>query len=235
MDNKRVLYFGDLHAPFQHQDALKFLGAVKEKYSPTRVISTGDEGDFHNMSNWGRDLLAPTATTELGKLRTTLRKVAKMFPVVECVESNHTNRLYRKAEAAGIVQELLVGRKALLGLEGYDWTWVKQVYVRHLGQRPIKVIHAAGANSFLNAQRGGISLIAGHHHTKRSINEWRTDNNDGFAAQVGCLIGVDSLAFKYAIDNTMEPLLGCLLTFDGEPRGIKMNLTNKGRWDGRVN
>lgn len=41
--NQRILVIGDFHAPYQHQDAVKFLDAVRKKFKPTRIIQLGDE------------------------------------------------------------------------------------------------------------------------------------------------------------------------------------------------
>lgn len=41
--NERILFISDLHAPYNHPDALDFLSDLNTKYKPTRVISLGDE------------------------------------------------------------------------------------------------------------------------------------------------------------------------------------------------
>lgn len=233
MDNSRVLCFGDLHAPYQHKDALKFLEAVASTYSPTRVIGTGDELDSHNMSQWITELEIDDARTELYKGRAVMSELAALFPKMENVDSNHTSRLYRQGKKARILRELLVPYKTLLGVEDFDWTWQHSIDIKIKGRSDIKVVHAAGANAFLNAQRAGQSVIAGHHHTKQKIEYWNAGVKC-FAAQVGCLLDENTHAFKYAVDNIMKPLLGCLILLEGKPRIVEMNLTKSGRWNRRL-
>lgn len=234
-DDSRILCFGDLHAPYQHKDALSFLKAVKSEYQPTRVIGTGDEFDSHNMSNWITELEIDDAKTELNKGRAVIRKVAALFPKVECVDSNHTSRLYRAGKKARILPELLVPYKTLLGIREYAWTWQHDIIIKIKGRLPIQIVHHAGANAFLNAQRGGMSIIAGHNHTKHMIQYWITNQGaKGFAAQTGCLLDRTTVAFNYSVDHTMRPLHGCVLILDGKPRLIEMNLTKNDRWDRRL-
>lgn len=233
MNNSRVLCFGDLHAPYQHKDALKFLAAIKSKYAPTRVIGTGDELDNHNLSNWLTELEMDDARTELSKGRAVMRKLAALFPVVENVDSNHTSRLYRAGKQSRILRELLVPYKTLLNVEDYDWTWQHDITIKIKGRTPIKIVHHAGANVFLNAQRAGQSIIAGHMHTKQKIEYWNAGVR-GFAAQTGCLLDEETPAFTYAVDNIMKPLLGCIILLDGKPKILEMNLTKSKRWDGRL-
>lgn len=233
-NNSRVLYMGDLHTPYHHKDAPKFLQAVKDKYNPTRVISTGDELDNHNMSNWVTELEADNARTELAKGRKAIRKIASIFPVVECVESNHTSRIYRMGKQARILRELLPSYKELLDIREYNWSWEHDVTLTVAG-RTIRAVHHAGANSFLNAQRSGISIIAGHMHTKQFIQFYKVNGNKNFAAQTGCLLDQSTVAFKYTADHIAEALLGCIMLLNGSPRIIEMNLTTKGRWNKKVN
>lgn len=233
MLNSRILCFGDLHAPYEHRDALSFLSAVKKEYDPTRIIGTGDELDNHNMSNWITELEIDDARTELYKGRAVMRKLAALFPVIQNVDSNHTSRLYRAGKQAKILRELLVPYKTLLGVQDYDWTWQHSIDIDIKDRTKIKVVHHSGANVFLNAQRAGCSVIAGHNHTKQKIEYWNAGTK-GFAVQVGCLLNEHSVAHTYAVDNIMKPLLGCLMLLDGKPRLIEMNLTKSGRWDRRL-
>ena len=119
-----------------------------------------------------------------------------------------------------------------MDIEEYDWTWKHHVDINVKG-RCIRVVHHAGANVFLNAQRAGMCVVAGHLHTKQKIEYWNAGFK-GFAAQVGCLLDQNTPAFRYAIDNIMQPLLGCLMILDGSPRLIEMNLTRSGKWDRRI-
>ena len=51
----KVLAIPDLHCPFQHPDAFRFLRAVKNKYKPNQVVCLGDEIDAHALGRWTTD------------------------------------------------------------------------------------------------------------------------------------------------------------------------------------
>lgn len=57
LDNSCILNISDLHAPYNHKDAIDFLAHLKDKHKPTRVILLGDEcfpGDAEvlTVSGW---------------------------------------------------------------------------------------------------------------------------------------------------------------------------------------
>ena len=64
-----VLVISDLHAPWQHPDALEFLKAIKKKIKPDFVLNVGDECDAHALSMWESDPDLPSAGDELKMAR----------------------------------------------------------------------------------------------------------------------------------------------------------------------
>jgi len=227
--------FADLHAPYHHKDALKFLAALKAKYEPTRVFSLGDELDNHAMSFWPTDIKLPNATTELKQGRAVMQEVAALFPVLECVDSNHTSRLYRAGKQAGIPKELLVSYENALGVMDYDWTWERDITIK-LNGAYVKLIHNGGTNLLNSSRRNGCSLVAAHHHTFQSLTYWATPaDKRAYALQVGSLINHNSPAFNYSVGQIAKPLLGCAVILDGKPKLIEMNLRPSGRWDRKIN
>lgn len=227
------LYFADLHAPYNHKDAIAFLRAVNLEYNPNRIFSLGDELDNHRLGFWPSDLTLYDASTELIKGRKVIREVAKMFPEVQCVESNHTSRVYRAGNKANIVDELLPSYLKLLDIEDCNWTWENEIHIKVKGKSTV-LIHNAGTNVFLTSQRYGCSLVAGHIHTKQKIEYWQSPTGRSFGMQVGCLCDDSSPAYKYNIGQVMRPILGCAVIINGKPRLIEMNLTKSGKWDRRL-
>lgn len=225
--------FSDLHAPYHHPDALKFLAAVKAEYSPTLIVSNGDEMDSHAMSFWPSEIDLANATDELKRARAVLHDVAEMFPKMLCVESNHTDRLYRAGKRANIPKELLVPYKTMLGVQEYDWTWKFQHEI-NAGKNKLVFIHNAGSNVFLTSQRYSCSVIAGHVHTKQKIEYWASPSGRSFGMQVGCLVDHSSPAYRYSIGQVIQPLLGCSVIINGSPRLLEMNLTKSSRWDNKL-
>jgi UDP-2,3-diacylglucosamine pyrophosphatase LpxH len=42
-----TLFISDLHIPFQHSQAFRFLRELKREYKPTLIVNVGDEVDCH--------------------------------------------------------------------------------------------------------------------------------------------------------------------------------------------
>lgn len=63
-----VLAISDLQAPYQHQDALRFLEAVADEYTPTKIVCIGDSLDMHTLGKWAHhpDLPGPKDEYEQG-------------------------------------------------------------------------------------------------------------------------------------------------------------------------
>lgn len=55
----------DLHYPFCHPDTVAFLRAIKNKYNPDKVVSLGDEVDFHGINFHYHDPDLPSPGDEL--------------------------------------------------------------------------------------------------------------------------------------------------------------------------
>ncbi len=106
--NKRVLVISDLHCPYQHVDALRFLAALHAKYDFDRVIGIGDELDFHAMSFHDSDPDLDSAGRELQKGREVLWELERMFPRMDLVDSNHGSMTYRRAKAGGVPRHLIL-------------------------------------------------------------------------------------------------------------------------------
>lgn len=227
--------FGDLHAPYHHKDALKFLAAVKEKYQPTAVFSMGDELDNHAMSFWPTDITLANATDELKMGRAVMKQVAALFPTLRCVDSNHTSRLYRAGKQAGIPKELLVAYDVALGVQDYNWTWEREIRFKRKGHYTV-LIHNGGTNILNTSRRHGCSVVAAHHHTFQSLSYWTAPNGKrAYAIQLGSLINHKSPAFNYSVGQVAKPLLGCAVIINGKPKLIEMNLRPSGRWDKTIN
>jgi predicted phosphodiesterase len=42
MNHKRILVISDLHIPYHHQDAFKFLKAIKKEFKPDTIINMAE-------------------------------------------------------------------------------------------------------------------------------------------------------------------------------------------------
>ena len=77
--NKRILIISDMHIPFQHEDTVKFLRAVKRTYEPDRVVCIGDELDHQAMKFHDSDSDLPSAGHELQQALEKLKPT--VFPI----------------------------------------------------------------------------------------------------------------------------------------------------------
>ena len=65
MNHKRILVISDMHIPYHHKDAFKFLKEIKKEFKPDTIINIGDSIDFHNISMHQSSPDLPNAGDEL--------------------------------------------------------------------------------------------------------------------------------------------------------------------------
>ena len=74
-----ILVLSDLHAPYNHPEAVEFLEAIKYKYQPTKILGIGDEVDFHALSFHDTDPELDNAYAELVKAKKLSKKYINYF------------------------------------------------------------------------------------------------------------------------------------------------------------
>lgn len=220
MPNKTVLIIPDLQQPFTHRYALPFLKAVANEYRPDEVVCVGDEADAAALSKYPKDPDGQSAGDELRKARRALRSYYEIFPVVKICNSNHQQRLYKRAYEAGIPRELIVGyRDYLQAPEGWEWAdnWIIDGVQYEHGDR------AAGISvgpKLVDANHR--STVFGHHHSTAGLGYIRKGNRTLFWMNVGCLIDENSYAMGYTRMHRTKPILSCGVVVDGVPSLIPM-------------
>lgn len=232
MPTEVVQILSDLHYPFSHRDSLDFLIAVREKYSPTRVVCTGDEVDHHALSDYDHDPDGDTAGVELKRALKDLRKLYTEFPEVQTCVSNHTARPFRRAYKYGIPRAYLRDYAEFLEApEG--WTWgekfeIDDVVYEHGEGLTGKLGHLTGAEK--NMQ----STVIGHIHSHAGIAYLANPRFLIFGMNVGCLLDKDAYAMAYGIHLKSKPVLGCGIVDRGVPTFIPMLMRGNGRWVGKL-
>ena len=231
--NSRILTIPDLHAPYQHQDALAFLKAVKRKFKPTRVICVGDEADKHAMSFHDSDPDLLSAGDELEATIQFMAKLSKIFPQMDLVDSNHGSMVFRKAKHHGIPVKYLKSYGEILGTpEG--WKWHNTLVIDLPGDQSLFVCHGMQKNGLKLAAAMGMCTLQGHYHTEFNIQYGSSPSQLYWAMQIGCLIDDTALAFAYNKVTPSRPILGCGVIIDGHPQLVPMVLDEKGRWNGKL-
>ena len=94
MSNKKILVISDMHLPYQHKDAIKFLSEIKKEFKPDTVISIGDLLDGHALSFHDSNPDLFNAGHELKKAKEYVRQLEDLFPKLVEVDSNHSSLIY---------------------------------------------------------------------------------------------------------------------------------------------
>lgn len=232
-DNSRVLVIGDLHFPFHHPDTFAFLNAIKKKYKPDRVISIGDEVDGHAWSFHDADPDLHSPGDELGKAKVYIEKLFKLFPKMDILDSNHGSLFYRKQKASGLPRAIFKSYNDIYNV-GSGWKWHFSLTIELSTGAFCYFHHGKSSNVLTTSQSMGMSTVQGHYHEKMGVQWWANSLGLYFAAQTGCLIDDDTLAFEYNNNNLKRPLIGSLVILNGEAITIPMVLNKRGRWIGKL-
>lgn len=225
---KKVLIIPDLHAPYQHPDALDFLLKIKKQYSPQVIINLGDELDNHAISFHNSDSALLSADKELERAIEVLQDLHSMFDRMYLVSSNHGDLKYRRLKHHGIPIAHLKSQKELYGTP--KWNWYDDLVLNtHKGD--VYVCHGRSSNGAKLSGELSMSCVQGHYHSKYSISWYSNGIEDRYSLFCGSLVDRKSLAFAYGKLILAKPILGAALIMeDGTPRLIKMELNKKDRW-----
>jgi hypothetical protein len=216
----RILVIPDLQVPFQHAYALTFLKRVRDSFKPDVVVCVGDEADAAALSKYPKDPDGQSAGDELKRARRALKPYYEEFPNVKVCNSNHQQRLYKRAYEAGIPRSLIVGYGEYLAApRGWEWRdyWIVDGVRFEHGDR------AGGAQAgtkLIDANHR--STCFGHHHATAGLGYIRKEAKTLFWMNVGCLIDEHSYAMSYAKMNRTAPILSCGVVDDGVPSLIPM-------------
>lgn len=218
---KAILTISDLHAPFHHPDALKFLAELKKEYKPDSVICLGDEVDQHTLARWPVHPEAQSTLEEWRGAMDVLQGLFKLFPSGVCVESNHSGRHIKKAASCGIPSNMLLTQHMLYN---YPSKW--KVKDKHLEDN-ILFIHGEGYSGMNGARNAAVdfkhNVVIGHLHSNAGVSYVSTyspsrhGNVLHFGANAGCLIDTKSYAVEYGKFSRQKPCIGTIVIINEEP------------------
>lgn len=213
--NERILFISDLHAPYNHPDALDFLNDLKQKYKPTRIIGLGDETDYQALSYHDSDPDLMSAGDELKAAIRVIADLQKIFPEVDLVDSNHGSMVWRKAKTHGIPRHVIKSYKEVLATP--NWNWYNDLILDLPDGQKVYVHHGKTKDALKLSRSMGMSTVTGHFHEDFHIRYWANPLGLYFAMQCGCLIDDDSYAFAYNNVNLHKPIIGTGLIIEGKP------------------
>ena len=232
-DNKLIL--SDLQIPFEHQDALAFCIAVKEKFNiqDKNIYNVGDEVDCAGINDYGIDPDGLSPGKELILSREKIKDWAKAFPLMKICESNHPARIYKRAFNAGLPKAMIKELGEIYSAPK-TWKWQERWLVdgiiiehgHHFGGMKPNTDKVILANMR--------STIVGHYHNDFKIEWVNLRGKHFFFAVAGSLIDNDTYAFNYNKRNIKQPVLGVIVIINKEPRLVRMELNKHKRWDGNV-
>jgi hypothetical protein len=229
---ERVLVIPDLQVPYQHRDAMAFVQTVGESVNPTKVVCVGDEVDQMALSRFDPDPDGDGPGVELQHAIRGLAPWYEAFPEVDVCTSNHTERVYKRAFRAGIPEAYLRPVREWLNAPA-GWNWENHYIIEG-----VKYEHGDAQGGMYAARhlavRNRRSTVIGHHHSHGSVVYIANDDELIFGLNVGCLIDVDAIAFKYGKHSAFKPVLGCGVVLQGVPYFIPMLLNGRKRWTGEV-
>lgn len=231
---KRVLVIPDLHIPYHHPDAFKFLSEVKKRIGDDVIITNlGDEIDGASVSFHEKEPdLAFSPSSELEKSIECIKELQEIFPKKYLCDSNHGSLYYRRQKYAGLPRHVMKSYAEILETPLWEWN---EDYLLETHSGGIYLCHGKTATSGKLSKEMGCSSIQGHYHGKFQVVWNKTVLKDTFDAYSGCLVDRESMAFAYGKNHIPKPILGCILISKmGYPRLIKMVLDKKNRWIGRL-
>lgn len=215
-NNEKVLFISDMHLPYQHKNLFEFLGMLKKRYKPTRVICLGDELDKHALSFHDSDPDLDSAGPELEKALPLIQRLHTMFPEMDIIDSNHGSMVYRKAKHHGIPRKYIKSYNDVLNV-GPGWKWHMELTIKLPNGEHVYIHHGKNADATKVGQPLGMNHVCGHFHESFGVKYWATPKGNYWGMNAGCLIDDSSLAFAYNNVNLKRPIIGTGLIIDGYP------------------
>ena len=227
-----VLAIPDLHIPFHHKDAFRFLLAVKRKYNPNAIVNMGDLEDWHSISMHDHDPDGLSPGMELEELRKGVKPLFKLFPKMLICTSNHGSLPLRRAFKFGLPSELIKSYKDILEMPN-GWkiadSWELDGVVYEHGEG------ASGQQAAIKSANANMqSTVIGHIHAFAGIQYSANSKHLIFGFNTGCLIDRHKYAFAYGKKIKAKPILGCGIIRNGVPTFIPMKVDGRGNWTGKL-
>ena len=233
MGDEIILCISDLHAPYNHPQAIPYLKAIKKKYNPTKILNVGDEVDYHALSFHDTDPSLDNAYAELVKARKVIKKLYKLFPKMDLVHSNHGSMVYLRGKAHGIPRHMLKSYNEILQV-GNGWKWHVDYKYKMVNGQWLFMTHGLKKNGLMLAKEMGMCVLQGHYHTNFEIGYTSSPLSLNWSMMCACLINDKSMAFAYNKVNSQRVILGCGIIINGQPKLLPMILKRGGKWDGVV-
>lgn len=213
-DNKEnILVIPDLHIPFEHKNALRFVSDLKSQYHCTKTIQIGDIVDQYGFSRYPRDPDSVTTRDEVVESRSKIQEWASEFPELIITTGNHCKRIHKRLYEIGIPHDLVLKTVSEIYDMPKKWKWVSEHE-----ENNIMFIHGSKSGPYAHintAKDFRQSVVIGHTHSTLAVDYMSGFNDRIFGANTGCLIDQNEYAFFYARELTRRPVLGAMVLING--------------------
>lgn len=227
-----ILLIGDLHSPAMHIDTIKFLTAIKKKFSPKTIVLTGDEINWESISFHTKNPDLPNPKRELEDAIEKLTPIYKLFPKASILESNHGSLVFRKAEASGLPSSVIKSYREMIQAPK-NWKWYFDLTLStDLG--PIYFHHGKSSSIEKLSKSMGMSAAQGHFHSKFYVSYWASPMGLFWDANAGSFADHKHPAMAYGKNALNKGIMGCIMIVNGIPQLIPMVVGKNGRWTGRL-
>lgn len=219
---------GDLHAPFNHPNYLKFIKKTFKKWGVQRVICIGDIVDQHQISRHISEPDALGAITELELARKELKCWYRAFPELIMTVGNHDDIPVRQAKELGIPKDFIRGVKEMYNMPK-KWKIVDSIVLDDVIYE--HGVGSSGKDSALNtAIQCRMSYVQGHAHSYLGCKYNANPSNIIYGLNVGCGIDIKAYAARYGMYYKKKPTLGCGIVVNSrEAYAIPMDMNKYGR------
>jgi predicted phosphodiesterase len=128
LGKKNTLVISDLHLPYQHRDAFKFLAALDTTFNFEQILNVGDLYDHHRGSYHESEVDSLSEEDEYLSAQKAAKELQQMFPKMLIANGNHDSIPQRKLKTVGLPQSMLSDYNKLYGTnQGWEWSnchWV---------------------------------------------------------------------------------------------------------------
>lgn len=227
------LFFGCIHLPFEHPDALDFLERIIKKYKFTKIVMMGDLMDWGGLNRFQKNPNLPSPLEEWSRTIPIRERLYNIIPKAELINGNHDMRPMMRAAEAYLPDIVNIGVDTLMGI---PIGWVKngsRVVLKHRKLGDIVCIHGDKVNkdALTNAKAFGKHVVMADRHTECKT-EWVETllEEKRFGINTGCLIDADREAFAYNRGRMRRPLIAVGAIIDGNPVNLVMHVDQHNRW-----
>jgi predicted phosphodiesterase len=210
---EKILFVGDVHAPFENKDALELVLTVAKEWKPDHLACLGDLLDAYSVSSHSKDPARKTSLAseiEYGKgILDRLDDLAvpgrKLF-----TEGNHETRLQRYIADKAPQFEGLISIPQVLGLKARGWEFTPYRQYATLGK--LTLTHDVGyagryaPHRTLDALQS--SVVFGHTHRLGLLVESNLKGESKVAASFGWLGDLDAVDYMHKGKVTRDWSLG---------------------------